>query len=449
MRSFAASNWITPNRGMFACLSPRRDMAISPETVVRRRLDNGIVVLAKENPASASVTIQGGIQAGSSHEAEGAAGLASMTASMLRRGTRRYTFQDINTALDNVGASLEFSAGRDEASFGGRALADDFDVLIVLLAEMLTQPVFPEAELEKLCGQTLTRLGILDTDTGYRADLAFMASLYPPGHPYARPPAGTRETVSSFAVQDLVRFHNALYHPETLIISVVGAVEADHAIDRVAAMLGQWRVQGPVRPRTIPPAETPREIITRRVAIPAKAQVDLIWGVVGMVRTSADYYPATVANLVLGRLGLMGRLGESVRDNQGLAYYVTSSMRAAPGPHPWNVVAGVNPKHVDRAVASILHEVERLRDEPIRDEELADSRTYLTGALPLHLETNEGIASLLLYIEEYDLGLDYLARYPDIIAGITKQEIQRIAREYLTLDGYALAMAGTFDQPAT
>jgi len=432
------------NPGLYAGLSGRRQ-PIGPETVVRRRLDNGIVVLAKENPASACVVVQGSIQAGSSHEGEATAGLASLTASMLRRGTREHTFQEINAALDDVGASLEFSSSRDDMSFGGRALADDFDLLVELLAEILAGPIFPEADLEKLRGQVTTRLGILETDTGYRADRAFMASLYAPDHPYARPPTGTRETLASLATQDLARFHGAYYHPETLIISLVGAVEVGRMIDKLAATLGQWRVEGPVRPRVLPPAETPGEIVTERVPIPGKAQVDLIWGVVGMVRSSPDYYPAVVANLVLGRLGLMGRLGQRVRDDQGLAYYVTSTMRGAPGPHPWNIVAGVNPRDVDRAVASILEEVERLRDEPIADQELADSRTYLTGSLPLHLETNEGVASLLLTIEEHGLGLDYLARYPEIIAGVSKEEIQRVTRKYLTLDHYALAMAGTFD----
>jgi len=432
---------------VFACLSGSHKPSINSETVTRRRLDNGVVVLVKENPASTSVTIEGSIQAGSSHEEDATAGLASLTASMLRRGTRCYTFQEVNAALDDVGASLEFSSGRDDLSFAGRALAEDLNLLVDLLAQILTQPIFPQGEMEKLRGQVLTRLGILNTDTSYRADRAFMASLYPPGHPYARSSVGTRETVSSLAVQDVVRFHSTYYHPETLIVTLVGAVEAERVIDNLAATLGQWYVDAPVHPRVIPHVETPKEIITKRVPIPAKAQVDLTWGVVGMERTSPDYYPAMMANLVLGHLGLMGRLGESVRDQQGLAYYVTSSMRSGVGLHPWSIVAGVNPKDLDRAVVSILHEVARLRDEPILDAEMEDSRTYLTGALPLQLETNAGIASLLMAIEEYGLGLDYLLRYPRIINSVTKGDIQSAARKYLTLDGYALAMAGTFDQP--
>jgi zinc protease len=146
----------------------------------------------------------------------------------------------------------------------------------------------------------------------------------------------------------------------------------------------------------------------------------------------------------LGRLGMMGRLGARVRDEQGLAYYTGSSLSGGLGPYPWTISAGLHPDHVQPALESILEEVRRLRDEPIDEEELADCRAFLTGVLPLALESNGGIARFLLRIESYGLGLDYLARYPDILAGVSREDIQRVARRYLTLDGYALAMAGTF-----
>jgi zinc protease len=421
------------------------DLAISPEAVVRHELENGIVVLIKENPASASVTIEGDIRAGSMYDGDATIGLANLTASMLRRGTAKHTFQELNVALDSVGAALGFSVGVDDVGFSGQALAEDFNHLVDLLAEMIMEPTFPALELDKLRGQYMTQLSILDTDTGYRADMAFMAALYAASHPYARPTTGTRDTLPSLTVRDLTEFHSRYYHPERLVISVVGAVPPAQVIAKLAATLGRWRAVGPAQSWFIPPAETPTRIKTERIALPGKAQVDLLWGVVGMARTSPDYYPAMMANLVLGRLGLMGRLGESVRDQQGLAYYVGSSVHAGPGPHPWNIMAGIHPKNIDRAVASILQEVERLRDMPITDEELEDSQTYLTGALPLHLETNEGIAGFLLNIEEYGLGLDHLQRYPAIITNVTKDDIQRVVRKYLTLDRYALTMAGTFD----
>jgi len=417
---------------------------ISPETVLRRQLDNGITVLIKENPTSPSLSISGRSLAGAIHDDDARLGLASFTASMLRRGTRRHTFQEINVALDSVGASLGLSAGLNDMGFSGQALAEDFDLIVELLAEILTAPTFPELERQKLRGQTLTHLGILDNDTGYCADRAFMAALYPAEHPYHRPSLGTRDTFGALSGDDLVAFYQAYYHPATTQVSVVGAIDAARVLDKLAATLGQWRVPGSPRLTPIPPAMTPPQILQKRVNLPEKSQVDMIWGVVAMPRNAPDYYAAMMGNFILGRIGLMGRLGENVRDKQGLAYYVSSSLQTGIGPQPWYIVAGVQPQFVDRALTSILYELGRLRDEPVSDEELADCRSYLLGALPLRLETNEGIADFLLSIEEYGLGLDYLQRYPAIINAVSKEDIRQVARNYLTLDHYVVAMAGTF-----
>jgi len=435
--------WVIPYEGSCVYTGAAHNLPISPETVTRAKLDNGVTVLIKENPTSASVTIQGDLEAGSVHEPPQAEGLADLTASMLRRGTRLHTFQELNVALDDVGASLSFSAGLDDMGFEGQSLASDFDLLVDLLVEILTEPAFPKVELEKLRGQILTSLRVLAMDTSYQADLAFMSALYPTGHPYARSTLGNRETVASFTQDDIVSFYHQHYDPASVVLSVVGAVETSRVLDKLQQTIGRWPSSGHRSPHIIPAAITP-PAMRRCIEIPGKSQVDLIWGTVGMARTSPDYYPAMMANLIMGRLGLAGRLGDRVRDQQGLVYYIASSLHAGPGPHPWDIVAGANPKHVERVTALILEEIARLRDDLITDLELEDSRSYLTGALPLRLETNEGIAGFLLNIEEYGLGLDYLQRYPAIINSVSREDIQRVARQYLTLDRYVLTMAGTF-----
>jgi zinc protease len=431
-------HWSIPNRGMFAYST------IRPETVVRHRLENGITVLVKENPASATVTMRGEIQPGGLHETPSTLGLAALTAAMMRRGTRRHTFQELNVALDNVGAALSLYAYADYTGMAGRALADDLDLLIGLLAEMLIEPAFPEEELQKYRGQLLTHLGILQNDTGYRADEAFNEALYPVGHPYAWPTLGTRETLATLTRDDPETFYRTYCHPETMVLSVVGAVQAERVIDRLAASLGSWRKDETPHPWQIPPVGSLEEIVERRVFISGKAQVDLVWGVMGMARSEPDYYAAMMGNVILGRLGMMGRLGDSVREREGLAYYVASSMPSGPGPQPWSVSAGVHPSHVDRTVELILQEIDRLRQEPVSADELDDCRSYLTGALPLQLETNDGMAGMLLAIERYGLGLDYLQRYADIVGAVTAEDIQRVASRYLSTERYVLTMAGSF-----
>jgi zinc protease len=135
-------------------------------------------------------------------------------------------------------------------------------------------------------------------------------------------------------------------------------------------------------------------------------------------------------------------LGENVREKQGLAYYVYSSIEANMGAGPWAVYAGVNPKNADRAVASIIAEIKRLRSETVTKDELDEAKDFLTGSLALRLETNDGVASALGDIELFDLGLDYLQRYPSIIRAIGAEQILAAAKKYAQIENYALSMAG-------
>ncbi len=139
---------------------------------------------------------------------------------------------------------------------------------------------------------------------------------------------------------------------------------------------------------------------------------------------------------------MMGRLGANVRERQGMAYYAYSRMSGDREPGAWLTIAGVNPANVQRAQAAILDEVRRLQDELVPEDELQDSKRFLVGSLPLQLETNDGVASLLADLEWHQLGLDYLWRYERTIEGVTADQVQAVARKYLDPSRYVLAIAG-------
>lgn len=176
--------------------------------------------------------------------------------------------------------------------------------------------------------------------------------------------------------------------------------------------------------------------------MPGKVQSDILIGSLAIARSDPDYFAVQVANSILGQFGMMGRLGEVVREEQGLAYYSYSMLDADIGPGPWLAAAGVNPANVELAVESIRAEFARLGAEPVTDEELSDSQANMTGRLPLALETNDGVTSQLLNMEWYGLGLDYLYRYADNINAITAEDVQRVAAKYLRPDAYTLVVAG-------
>jgi zinc protease len=413
----------------------------SAETITRVELDNGIVVLAYENFSSPAVVVGGYLWAGSLSETPEQAGLASFTAGMLMRGTETRTFGEINHSLESNGAQLGFRAGTHTVGFGGKALAEDLDLLLDTLADSLQHPTFPSEEAETLQGQILTALKRRAHDTRSMARLTFDALLYP-DHPYGRSVLGYSETVSSLARDQIETYYRDHYCPEGMIVTVVGAVPAPVIVKKVRQAIGGWQPAQATANRTIP-ANVQLEALRREsVILAGKTQSDIILGWPGLARPDPDYWPARLANTILGVFGMMGRLGDNVREEQGLAYYVYSQLQAGLGAGPWLTIAGVNPGNVEQATDGILHEIRRLRDESVPADELADSQSFLTGSMPLRLETNEGIANAMLDMERNSLGFDYLVRYPELIQAVTVGDVQRVARKYLHDEAYALAIAG-------
>jgi zinc protease len=412
------------------------------DDITRTVLPNGIIVLVRSNFASPSVVLSGYINAGSIFESDDKLGLADFTASALMRGTRRRSFQKIYDSIESVGANLGFNGGTHTTSFSGRSLAEDLPLLLDLMADSLRHPSFPADEVEKLRAQLLTSLSIRSQDTSDMASMAFDKIIFA-GHPYARPDDGYPETVRAIKLKDLINFHKKYYGPQGMAIAIVGAVEAQSAVEQVAGVLGSWK--NPSQPEQPPlPALTPlRETTRRHVSIPGKMQSDIYMGAVGPLRKAPEYMAASLGNSVLGQFGMMGRIGDVVREQSGLAYYAYSSLSAGVGPGSWEVSAGVNTTNVDKAISLIRDEIRRFVAEGVSAEELADSQANFIGRLPLSLESNMGVANALINIERYELGLDYYRRYEKMVQSVTTDQVAEAARKYLHPDKLAIATAGS------
>ena len=413
-----------------------------PNTIARHILPNGITLLAYENFASQSVVVEGLIQAGALAEPSAQAGLADFTADLLMRGTETRDDAQIYEALESAGAGLSFGSGRHTTQFSAYGLVEDFDLLLNLMAESLCTPIFPTEHIERIRGQLLTGLQIRANDTRRMADLNFMEMLYA-GHPYGRSIRGYPDTISDISRADMVQFHHQNYGPRDMIITVVGAMKADVILDRVTAVLGNWH--NPEQPHNleVPNIARPKDLIRRDITLPDKSQSDFVLGLPGPRRSAPDYMHASLMNTVLGVFGMMGRIGQVVREEQGLAYYAYSHLSGGVGPYPWTAVAGVAPDKVEQAIESIRSEIRRMQDEPISEEELNDSKTYRIGSLPMGLETNSGLAGTITNLEYYQLGSDYLNQYANTLQTITVDQVQAAAQKYLDADNMAVAVAGS------
>jgi zinc protease len=403
-----------------------------------------MVALVQRNPNTPTVTVRGEVRIGAVHEPAPKNGLALFTGAALIRGTARRTFQQIVAETEALGASVNAGGGMHSSGFAGRALAEDLPLILEILADMLQRPTFPTQEVERLRSQFLMSLRENEQETRTQASRAARGLLFPPEHPYSRLSSGTVETVQALTRDDLIAFHGR-YHPAAATIAIVGDIEPAAVVEELQRVFGAWEPQSPPPSTELPAVPPLRGLQRRDIVLAGKVQSDLIWAVHGLSRTDPDFYAANMANMILGRLGMGGRLGDNVRERQGLAYSCGSSLDADLGAGPWAALAGINPANVERAMSAIVHEIAAFCADGPTDEELSDARDYMTGSLALGLETNVGIAGSLLGIERYNLGLDYISRYPGIIRGISSQQIVEVARKYLSTENYVAITAG----PAT
>lgn len=410
--------------------------------VYRTVLSNGIVLLVHTLAHVRSVVMAGSVRAGSLYEQPEQNGLASLTAAALMRGTRSHDFEAIHSALEDIGADLSFGAGNHQVGFGGKALAEDLPLLVELLNDTLRYPTFPADQIENLRLQRITELRYSRQDNRYRAEEAFREGLYPPEHPYHYGSYGTLDTLPTLTSDDLQAFHTAYYGPAGMLLAVVGNVQPDEVVSLVEAAFGDWSNDQQPDEMALPDLILPEKQRRFDVALAGKTQSAVVMGTIGPSALAEDYRAAMLANSVLGEFGMMGRLGNVIREDMGLAYYAHSRLDGGQGPGAWTIAAGVAPDKVDVTIEAAIQQVQLMRDELISEDDLEDNLSYFTGRLPLRLESASGIANQLVTMERYDLGLDFLVDYRDLMYLYTREDLQAALRHYLEPDRFVIAVAG-------
>jgi zinc protease len=438
-------------------MAPRLDTSGSrpgaPATglgAARATLENGVVFVGKETQTTPAVAINLSVRAGSICDPVDTAGATWLLSRVIDRGTATRSAADIADDLDSRGVSLTVSVTRHMFSIVSTCLTEDFDAVFALLGEMLISPSLSSEEIEKRKGEIITAIRQDEDNPFVRASETLMTLLYPAGHPYGRPVKGTIDIVERLTREQLVRLHAERFAPGELTAVVVGDVEVDRAHDATTRVFGEWRrpVPVPIGLASPPPAAT-----RRRVVLPMmnKAQADVAYGFTTIRRTDPTYYALWLMNHAFGQYSMSGRLGQNIRERQGMAYYVGSSLDANVVEGPLVVRAGVGPENVDRTIAAIDHEVSALSRDGLTMKELDDSRQYLIHALPRSLETNLAIANFLQQADLFDLGVDYDERLPDLLRAVTLEEVNAAARRLLDPDRATVVIAGPYKDapPAT
>lgn len=413
--------------------------ALRPERI---EMSNGLVLLHNHTAANPSVVVRALVRAGVSRETTSEHGLASLTGRMLRQGTQNISKSALAEELDGMGAGLSVDVGYALVAVSIKCLSGDFQRAMQILSELVMRPTFPAEELDRLRGQVLTELKEMEDNTRFVAERTWRELAFPSTHPYHRLSVGNAATVGAATRDDLAAFQTAWYGPNQTTLIVVGDVPLDEVLATTQASLGAWpgarieRVES-----TLPASDLPSRQL-REVAMTGKTQADVVLGLPTLDRGSPDYYALSFANHILGRMYFMGRFGEKVRDEQGLAYYAFSELQGSYGRGGWIMRAGVNPRNLDKALTSIDAELNRFLADGPTPEEQTDGVSSLLGSLPRQLETNEGAAAVMGEIELYDLGLDYLERYPDIVRALSREQVTETARRWIDPAHMVTAIAG-------
>lgn len=405
--------------------------------VKRVVLDSGLTLLVVERHNLPIVKVTVGVNAGSMSEPEDKAGLAGLTAGLLTEGTRKRTNRQISEEIEFVGGALGASADDDYATVSLSVLKKDISLGFDLLSDIILDPVFPADELNKKRERIKGSLKAQEEQPGFVASREFRKAVFG-SHPYGRLNTGTPETLDMITREDIVSFHSAYYVPNNAIMSVVGDITVDEVKGLLKDYFAGWRsreLPGPLNGE--PHASGVRNVITVDKEL---TQANIILGHAGVSRGNPDYYAVSVMNYILGGGGFESRLMQNIREEKGLAYDIHSFFDPSRYGGIFQVGLQTKNESANTAITEILKEIRRIRDEQVSDTELSDAKSFLTGSFPLRFETGSRIAGFLVAVEYYGLGLDYIDKYPSYINGVTKEDVQRVARKYLDPENYVLVV---------
>lgn len=407
---------------------------IKPKRVVT---ENGIILLILERHSLPIVNVNMVIKAGSIYESDEKAGLSSLMSSLLDEGTKTRTSTQISQEIDFVGGSLSAFGGDDSSGASLRILKKDLPLGLELLSDIVINPTFPEAEIERKKAEMIGGLLSEKDDPGTVAGKAFNEMIFG-AHPYHRATNGTEESIPGITRDDIVAYYERFYRANNTIMSIVGDITEQEAIEAVSRYFGKWEKKE-ISPPLIPNAPLLEKRVVKLIDKDL-TQANIIIGHIGIERKNPDYYNLVVMNYILGGGGFSSRLMKDVRDNQGLVYGIHSNFDASLYPGSFAVSLQTKNETANRAIEAVLKEIKRIREEPVSDQEIDEAKSYLIGSFPLRIDTNAKIAGILTSIEYFGLGLDYFDRYPKLIGSVTKADITRVAKKYLDPERFAMVV---------
>jgi zinc protease len=406
---------------------PLRDFSFPH--VDRLRASNGLDLRVGRMNRLPMVSLSLFMRAGESALGLDAAGLAVLTADALEGGTSRRSGSEMAEALESIGARVSMSAGWEGTTIGLSCLAERLPEAMSIIAETVLEPAFPEDEVERARDQQLAQIRQRAMDPGALASDSARERYFAADVPYARAVDGTEESVAGVSRDAMRGYVDANYRPEGGGMIVVGDVEPTEVLAMVEEHFGGWAGAPASTPNfTVEAASRQRRVFV--VNRPGAVQSEICVGHVGAARSIPDYYPLSMANMVLGGM-FTSRLNLNLRERHGFTYGVRSRFTFRSQAGPFQVGTAVGTEVTAAAVREILGEMETMAVSGPSEEELSAARDYAAGVFGLQLETAGQVANRISQLLLFDLPDDHFDRYRDAVRAVTREEAAESAARHI------------------
>ena len=414
-----------PEREAPPAPSEPKDMSLPPVQV--SDLDNGLQVNSVVTDQLPVVYATLVIRSGGESDPGRLPGLSGLVAQMLKEGTTKRTSAEIAEEIEFLGADLWASSDDENTYVGVRALAEQFDVVMAILAEVAGTPAFNNKELEKLKRRELDRLALSEREPRYIARRTFYRQLYGK-HPYGTIDT-TPQAVKRVKRQDMVRWHREHFVGKNSFLVVAGDIDPDHVAETAKKTFGAWNAGKRFAPKYAePPKPTDRNILV--VDRPGSVQSVIYIGNLAIARANREWIPLMVSNQVLGG-SAASRLFMDLREKRSLTYGAYSSVGPRVDIGPFVAYASVRTEVTTEAVGAFFEHLERMRLESATPEELVNAKRYLSDSFPLKVDTPGKLAELVVELRTFGLPDDYWDNYRQWIRKTSASEAKYVARSYM------------------
>lgn len=392
------------------------------------KLANGLRVVVVERPGLPLLAAELLVRNGAEVDPAKLAGTASMTGSLLTKGTETMSAPEIASAIESLGGTIDSGAHWDGARATIVVMSDKAGPALRILSDIVLHPTFKQEEIDRLKNQTMDGLRVAYRQPGSLSQFVTSRVVFGDG-PYGHSHSGTMESVQAIQRDDIVKLYQTYYVPENAALILAGNLTLEEGKKYAEQFFGAWKGGKPPakEPASSDAAEwKPSSIV---VDMPEAGQAAVAVARPAIKRNSPDYYAGLVANAALGN-GFISRLNREIRIKRGLSYGARSSLEARREIGPFSAMAQTKNQSAAEVAGLMKTELKRLHTDPVQGDELKSRKAVLTGAYARNLETNGGFVGKISTMITYDLPLDTLNKFIPSVNAVTTENVSAFAQKY-------------------